>query len=131
LLLGRARMRGRSLSLAPAATGLVIANVIMIGVVIACLFVARRAWNLREEAVAALAQARAATTSAVARPLVATVHARVPRIRATTIDRILLFGVAGIAGSAFFTWLLVRRSVRSAVIGRRRPGDPAANVRYR
>jgi len=124
-------MRGRSLSLAPAATGLVIANVIMIGVVIACLFVARRAWNLREEAVAALAQARAATTSAVARPLVATVHARVPRIRATTIDRILLFGVAGIAGSAFFTWLLVRRSVRSAVIGRRRPGDPAANVRYR
>jgi hypothetical protein len=113
-------MRGRRLSLAPAATGLVIANVIMIGVVIACLFVARRAWNLRDEAVAALAQAREATTSAVARPLVATVHGRVPRIRGTTLDRILMFGVAGIAGSAFFTWLLVKRSARAA-----------ANVRYR
>ena len=121
MLLGPARMRGRSLSLAPAATGLVIANVIMIGVVIACLFFARRAWSLREEAVDALAQARAATTSAVARPFVATVHARVPRIRVTALDRIFLFGVAGIAGSAFFTWRLVKRSARAA----------PRNVRYR
>ena len=120
-------MRRRSSSLAPVATGLVIANVVMIGVAIACLFFARRAWNLREEAVAALADARAAASATMARPLVATVHARVSRLRPTTLDRMLLFGVVGIAGSVFFTWRLVTRSRGPAAASGRR----STNVRDR
>jgi hypothetical protein len=110
-------MHLRKLSLAPAATGLVLANVVVIGVVIACLFVTRRAWDLREDALAALAEARAdaqaqalVVTAPAARPLAATVHAPPRRLRATTMDRMLLFGALGVAGSAFFTWLLVTRS---------------------
>ena len=109
-------MRLRKLSLAPAATGLVLANVVVIGVVIACLFVTRRAWDLREDALAALAEARAdaqaqalAVTAPAAHPFAATVHPPPRRLRATTMDRMLLFGALGVAGSAFFTWLLVTR----------------------
>jgi hypothetical protein len=110
-------MRLRKLSLAPAATGLVLANVVVIGVVIACLFVTCRAWDLREDALAALAEARAdaqaqalAVTAPAAHPFAATVHPPPGRLRATTMDRMLLFGALGVAGSAFFTWLLVTRS---------------------
>jgi hypothetical protein len=123
-----ARMLERNPSLAPAATGLVIANVVMIGVAIACLFFARRAWSLREEAVAALGEARAATAPTLGRPLVATVHARVARLRVATLDRMLVFGVVGITGSAFFTWRLVTRSARAR---RPRTGKRPGPVRDR
>lgn len=107
-------MRLRKLSLAPVATGLVLANVVVIGVVIACLFVTRRAWDLRDDALAALAEARADAQThalrAAAHPLAATVNAPRRRLRATTMDRMLLFGALGVAGSGFFTWLLVSRS---------------------
>ena len=91
-------------SLAPVATGLVLANIVVIGVVIACLFVTRRAWALREDALAALAEVRADAR------IQETIHAPPLKLRATTMDRMLLCGVLGVAGSAFFTWRLVSNS---------------------
>ncbi len=114
-------MSGRRLGLERAATGLVVANILVLGVLIACLFVTRRAWDRREDALVALSQARAAADAAPplarGRPLDATAHAPVRRLRASTMDRLLLFGILGAAGSAYFTWLLVRRSRRTASVG--------------
>ncbi|HEY7373012.1 MAG TPA: hypothetical protein VIF57_12685 [Polyangia bacterium] len=114
-------MSGTKLGLERAATGLVVANILVIGVVIACLFVARRAWDRRDDALAALSEARAAADAAPAlvrgQPLRATAHAPVRRLRASTMDRLLLFGILGAAGSAYFTWLLVRRSRGTARVG--------------
>jgi hypothetical protein len=108
-------MRGRKLILELAAAGLVIANVVVVGVLIAGLLVARRAWDLRESALAAAAQARAAAAATVCgRPSEPTVHAPVRRLRATTMDRILVFGILGAAGSAYFTYLLVARAKAAA-----------------
>jgi hypothetical protein len=105
-------MRRKKLFLEPAATGLVIANIVVIGVVIACLLVTRRAWELRNDALVSLAETRtdAAASMVRARPLAATIHVRAGNLRAATMDRMLLFGVLGAAGSAFFTWRLVARS---------------------
>jgi hypothetical protein len=97
-------MPARKVSLAPVATGLVLANVVVIGVVVACLFVTRRAWALREDALAALAEARAHAQ------IQATIHVPARKLRASTMDRMLLCGILGVAGSAFFTWRLVTGS---------------------
>ena len=101
-------MRGRTLSLRPVATGLLIANLLVIGAAIASLLVARRAWDLREHALTELAELRAAATASnPARP---NVRAPIGKLRAATMDRILLWGFVGAAGSAFFTWRLIARS---------------------
>jgi hypothetical protein len=99
--------------LEPAATGLVIANIVVIGVVLASLLVTRRAWELRDDALASLAEARTTAAASVARPrplAATTIHPRAANLRGSTMDRMLLFGVLGAAGSAFFTWRLVARS---------------------
>lgn len=101
-------MRGRTLSLQPVATGLLIANLIVIGAAIASLLVARRAWDLREHALTELAEARAAVSSS--NPVRAKIRAPLAKLRAATMDRILLWGFVGAAGSAFFTWRLIVRS---------------------
>jgi hypothetical protein len=104
-------MRARKLVLGPAAVGLVVANIVVVGVVIASVLVTRRAWELREAALAAAAQAQAiAEPAARGLPLTAVVHAPLPKLGATAMDRMLLVGIAAAVGSAFFTWLLVRRS---------------------
>ena len=121
---------GRRVSRQPAATGLVIANLVVIGVAIACLLVARRAWQLREDALTALAEARseaAAAPRALAGPLGATVHARVRKLRASTLDRMLLFGVVGCAASAFFAWRLVTRARAPAPLRARRSASRSAD----
>jgi hypothetical protein len=115
-------MATRKLSLQPTAAGLVIANLVVIGVAIACLLVARRAWQLREDALNALAEARAeapTATRALAGTFRAAMHAPLRKLRASTMDRMLLFGVAGCAASAFFTWRLVARSRAPAQAERR------------
>jgi hypothetical protein len=115
-------MPGTKLGLRSLATGLVAANAVVIAVVIASLFVARRAWDRREDALAALAQARAAAgvDPARRRPLEATLHAPARRLRASTVDRLLLFGILGAAGSGYFTWLLIKRARSPAGVGRAR-----------
>jgi hypothetical protein len=123
-------MTGRKLSLQPAATGLVIANLVVIGVAIACLLVARRAWQLREDALTALAEARADAASApraFAGTVRAAVHAPLRKLRASTMDRMLLFGVVGCAASAFFTWRLVTRSRAPARLEVRRGASRSAD----
>ena len=102
-------MRGRKLVLGPAAVGLVVANIVVVGVVIASVLVARRAWELREAALAAAAQAQAIATER-SLPLAAVMHAPLRKLGATAMDRMLVVGIAAALGSAFFTWLLVRRS---------------------
>lgn len=109
-----------------------IANLVVIGVVVASLLVARRAWELRESALDTLAEARAQASlsvAAVARPLAPTLHAPSRRLRSTAMDRILLCGVLGVGASAYFTWLVVRRSLAPGVTRGRRPprdrGPPA------
>jgi len=101
-------MRVRTISLQPAATGLLIANLLVIGAAIASLLVARRAWDLREHALIELAEARAAVSSS--NPVRANVRAPLGKLRAATMDRILLWGIVGAVGSAFFTWRLIVRS---------------------
>jgi hypothetical protein len=123
-------MVGRKLSLPPAATGLVIANVVVIGVAVACLLVARRAWQLHDDALTALAEALAEAATApraFAGTFGAAVHAPLRKLRASTLDRMLLFGAVGCAASAFFTWRLVVRSRLPAPLricrrSRTRPG---------
>jgi hypothetical protein len=129
----------RTLSLRPAVTGLVLANLLVIGAAIASLLVARRAWALREDALAALAEARAPARTpgapsipgeepqsrpAAGRAPRANVRAPIGKLRAATMDRILLWGSLGAIGSAFFCWRLITRSrtlVRSyGPAGRRR-----------
>ena len=121
-------MPRKKLFLEPAATGLVIANIVVIGVVIASVLVTRRAWELRETALTALAEARAepARSVAVAHPLAPALHAPPRKLRASAMDRILLCGILGIAGSAFFTWRLVRSS---SSLSRLRNVDERAGVR--
>jgi hypothetical protein len=112
LLLRRRAVHRRQRRLEPAAVGLVIANVIVIGVVVAALLVSRRAWELRENALTALDESRAhasLSVAAVARPLAPTLHAPPYKLRSTAMDRILLIGILGAAGSVYFTWLVVRR----------------------
>jgi hypothetical protein len=103
-------MTRRKLDLGPVAVGLVLANVVLIGVAVASLLVARRAWQLRDAALTAAAQAQAAVAAprAPARP--PAMHAPLRKLRPTTLERMLLLGIAGGAASAFFTWLLVTRS---------------------
>jgi hypothetical protein len=119
-------MRGEKRVLHPAAAGLVLANVVVIGVVVASLLVTRRAWELRENALTALADARAQ----------ASLHAPRSRLRSTAMDRILLIGIVGAAASAYFTWLLVTRSsslsrLRSVGRGVRGARGSAWDVRER
>jgi hypothetical protein len=84
-------MRARKLVLGPAAVGLVVANLVVVGVVIASVLVARRAWELREAALAAAAQAQAiAAPAARGLPLTAVVHAPLRKLGATAMDRMLL-----------------------------------------
>ena len=107
----------RTLSLQPAATGLLIANLVVIAAAIASLLVARRAWTLREDALTALAEARLAASAggapgaaAVANRVRANAHAPISKLRAATMDRILLWGSLGALASAFFTWRLIAHS---------------------
>jgi len=114
----------RAMSFQPAVTGLLLANLVVIGAAIASLLVARRAWDLREAALVALAEARvrpgsgaasrpeaAAPSSAVTgNPVPANVRAPLGKLRAATMDRILLWGSLGAVGSAFFAWRLIARS---------------------
>jgi hypothetical protein len=115
-------MPARKISLAPIATGLVLANIVVIGVVIACLFVTRRAWALREDALAALAEVRADAR------VQETIHAPPLKLRASTMDRMLLCGILGVTGSAFVTWRLVSKSSPVSRL-RERAGETARRSR--
>jgi hypothetical protein len=109
--------RGK-LSVAPAAVGLALSNLITVAVTVGCVIVAGRAWQVRDEALTTAARAQATVaqreTGGQAPAAAATVHSTVRRLRRATLDRILLFGALGVVGSVFFTWRLVRQSLRMA-----------------
>jgi hypothetical protein len=101
----------------PAAIGLAIANLVTISVAMGAILFAERAWRLHENSLAAAVHAQSALVeparigSAASGPATQpTVHSPTRWVRATTMDRILLFGILGVTGSAFFTWRLVSRS---------------------
>ena len=83
----------RSLSLAPAAVGLVLANVVGIVAVIGSCLTATRAAEARDSALAALAEARVGRVQ----PAEATVHASAPKAR---IKRMFVQPSGGVARRA-------------------------------
>lgn len=145
-------MARTKLSIEPAAIGLALANAVAIWAVIACCFFARRAWQLRDDALTALAETRASAARREAidggvistnhveasatgpRAEEPTIHPAGRRLRRKRMDRLLLLGVLGVGGSAFFAWLLVSRS-RSLTAARFAAGPararPPGRVRAR
>jgi hypothetical protein len=102
----------RSFSLAPAAVGLVLANVVGIVAVIGSCLMATRAAEARDRALAALAEARAGRVQAAE----AAIRASAPRPRTKRLDRMLLLGALGVVGSALCTWRIVSGTGRERIV---------------
>lgn len=101
-----ALMARRTLFLAPAAIGLILANALTITVVIGSCLIAARAAEARDRAVAALAEARES------RPAEAALQAPASGPRAKRLDRMLLLGALGALGSGLCTLRIVRATTR-------------------
>jgi hypothetical protein len=111
---------------------LAIANLVVVGVAIACLFVARRAWALRDDALTALAQAQARTAPR-SRPSAPTMRASTDSLQASTMDRLILCDIVGVSASLFFTGLLVTSKGRAplGVASRSPRSQRSKNSRWR
>lgn len=113
---------GRKRSLLALAIALVFANVATMIVAVACVSIAKRAWEARDQAAAA-ARAQASTqTGSYGRGAGTEAfvprNRRAPRWRDTTMDRMVLFGFLGTLSTVFCTWRLV---VGSTAVARERP----------
>src|SRR3954447_16637396 len=103
-------MSMRKLPIRPAALGLAIANLVTILVAMGAILFAERAWRSHEDSLAAAVHADSALverarigSAALIQPPQPPAHSPTRRIRASTMDRILLFGILGVVGSAFFS----------------------------